>query len=118
MGYFRPGMSDVEGPITSPSQVPDEQIPIISPTRVSCDALPADSPWRRPGQVCAPTGSITDFFRGIFDKISAITEPSDAPVTSPPFVATTPVPSSGPSLLVLAAAGGLGYYLLTRKKRV
>lgn len=117
MSYFRRGgMSDAEGPITSPSQV-DDEIPggIIAPTRVSCDALPADSPWRKPGQACAPPDtSIADFFRGILDKISTITSPTEPPPTAP---SPTPVSSSGPSLLALAAIGGVGYYLYKKRKR-
>jgi hypothetical protein len=117
MGYMAPrdvvawrrrmGLGD--GPVTSPSQVDDTLIPTVPPTRVDCSALPADSPWRHPGQVCAPTSAawleslVTDLFA-----------PSTGP-TAPD--ATASVMGSGRSLLLWVAAGGLGYYLLTRRKK-
>lgn len=109
MSYFRRGMSDDEGPITSPSQV-DDGVAIVPPTRVSCDALPADSPWRKPGQVCAAEPSIVaDFFRGLLDKVQGLPAPTESPST-----ASSPTPS-GPSLLALAAIGAVGYYLYKKR---
>jgi hypothetical protein len=106
-------MADVDGPITSPSQVdPDLIVATIEPKRVPCSELSADSPWRRPGQVCAPGGggSIVDFFKGLYDKVAgaAAAVPDAAPAPAPT--------ASSPSLLVLVMIGGAGYYLLKRKR--
>ena len=133
MGYMAPkdfavwrrrmGLGD-DGPITSPSQVDDSMfrdsaiMGTIGPTRVPCASLPADSPWKRPGQVCAPEApsSIVEFFKGMYDKIAALS-PLAPEATAAPSAESTTSASSGSSLLVLAAIGGVGYYLLTRKKR-
>jgi len=114
MSYFRRPLSDVDGPITSPTQVDDSLVvSTIEPTRVPCDKLPADSPWRRPGQVCAPAGgNIIEFLRGMYDKVAS----AAAAVPDAPAPATAPTTSS-PPLLLLVALGGAGYYLLTRKRR-
>lgn len=114
MGYTRNyySMGD-DGPITHPSQVDDSIIVgTVPPKRVDCAALPADSPWRKPGQVCAPSTGLTDLLKSIAESLTQPIVGAVSAVTPP-----APTPSStGPSLLLLAALGGAGYYLL-RKKR-
>jgi len=110
MSYIRP-MGD--GPITDPRQV-DDELPelIVPPTRVPCEQLPADSPWRRPGQVCAGapvSGGIADMITGLLQGVAA------GPVN------TTSTAETGTTydinLLWLAAAGGVAYYLMRKKRK-
>ncbi len=117
MSYIRPmgdavtSTTEVEGPITSPSQVPwnpsGESVTAgtISPTRVPCDQLPADSPWRQPGQVCAPSGGIIDSIVNMFNGAAAgaaTGAPADAGV---------------PWLLIAGASGVVAYLMLKKKKK-
>jgi hypothetical protein len=104
-------------PITQPAQVDDDLriVGTVTPRRVECSALPADSPWRRTGQVCEPS-MVRDFFGSIVDSLfPGATQPipPGEPVPSPP----APAGIDYKIPLLIAAAGGLGYYLLTRKKR-
>lgn len=110
MSYFLRPLSG-DGPITSPSQVDDSVVVgTVPPTRVDCSALPADSPWRRPGQACASTSTpVSEFLSSIFDNMFSSTPPANATTGAQPTSA-----SSGPSLLLLAALGGVAY-LMTRK---
>jgi hypothetical protein len=97
-----------DGPITSPSQVPDDEgVPIVPPTRVDCASLPADSPFRQPGQVCAPApsgGGVLDYFLDVIHSASA------------PTSAAAGGDSDNTKWLLLGALG-VGAYLLTRKKK-
>ncbi len=118
MSYHRRnGLGD--GAITDPSQVDSTLIGTVAPTRVDCAALPADSPWKQPGQVCAPSSTVLDFFNGVIDRITGNTPvaPTAAVTPATPDTATTGPSSNLPSLLLLAAVGGVGYYLLRKKRR-
>ncbi len=116
MSYFRKRTGLGDGPVTSPSQVDDTIIGgQIAPTRVDCATLPADSPWRQPGQACAPStglSNLLDYFGGLFGKAAQVL-PGQAPGTP---VAADPGTSTS-TLLLLAGAGGLAYYLFTKKKK-
>ncbi len=121
MSYIRPmgdavtSTTEVDGPITSPSQVPWNQAgeSVIAGTvpanRVPCDQLPADSPWRQPGQVCAPTG-------GIIDTIANMMASARDAITGAAAGAATTPTSDGMPWLLIAGATGVAYLLLKKKK--
>jgi hypothetical protein len=109
MSYFRP-MGD---PITDPRQDDDGHIiASVPPTRVPCDALPPDALARQPGQVCAPPPPIP-FFDTLKNLVTAGFGPS-TPTTAP---ATQDTGTDTTHLWLLAAAGGLAYYLYRSRKR-
>lgn len=125
MSYIRPmgdavtSTTEVEGPVTSPSQVPwtpgaDEVYAgTVGAKRVPCDQLPEDSPWRQPGQVCAPTTGIFDTIGNLIASArDAISGAAGAAVT------TTPPPAdAGTPWLLIAGASGVAAYLLFKKRK-
>jgi LPXTG-motif cell wall-anchored protein len=126
MSYIRPmgdavtSTTEVDGPITSPSQVPwtpstdDVYAGTIGANRVDCTQLPADSPWRKPGQACAPTGGILDTIGNLLTSArDAISGAAGAAVTAAP----TPPSDAGTPWLLIAGASGIAAYLLLKKKK-
>lgn len=97
------------GPVQSPPFDPNSSITVgeVTPTRVPCDALPADSPWKRPGQVCAPQPGDGG---GLLDSVDRLIASWQGQPT------TAPAADNTSTLLMLAGAGALAYFLL-RKKR-
>lgn len=117
MSYLRRPMGDavtstteIDGPITSPSQWNPSDTGVIAgevpANRVPCDQLPADSPWRRPGQVCAPTGGILDSITNLLTGAA-----------SGGATAASNGDAGMPWLLIAGAAGVAGYLILKKKKK-
>ncbi len=106
MSYNRRGMGD---PVTSPHEVdptifdPNSNNPpidITGPKRIPCEQFPADHPFKRIGAACGP--SMLDWLKDALS--SAVSGGAQAEVK------TNYVP-----YVVLAAGGGLAYYLLSKK---
>lgn len=111
-------------PVTSPSDPslePSGQViaGTVGPTRVACEDLPSDSPFRGPNGPCpsvpttSPMEAVTDWLRGMFGGGAPAADTVPTSVTPMP----PPAPDTGPPILLIAAAVGVGYYLYAKRKK-
>lgn len=110
-----PSDPSLQGPVTSPMDLPGEIVGTVGPTRVPCEDLPADSPFRGPNGPCPPAGpsplsTVTDWLRDMFGGGGTMTP------TATPMAPAVGV-DAGPPWLLIGAALGVGYYLYAKRKK-